>query len=89
MSTKTAKLARKVKRIAGGEPHTRRQRTQIKRSLRALNHRERGVRQGHWRDLIRGDRERTEAAIRIVGDVGAPDLDQTVAILKAHQEKLP
>lgn len=57
MSPKTARLVRMVKRIAGGAPHTRRQRTAIKRDLAAMSHRERGVRQGHWRDLVQGRRE--------------------------------
>lgn len=58
MSPKTAHLARKVKKIAGGEPHNRRQRSQIKASLRALSHRERGKRQQHWRDIVAEHRER-------------------------------
>lgn len=88
MSTKIAKLARKVKRIAGGEPHNRRQRSQLKRSLAALDHRARGVRQGHWRDIVAADRERLEKAVRIVVDDPRPmDFDDVVAALEANRNR--
>lgn len=70
MNLKAARLVRQINwaqkvQIPDGSVQpaqrlSRRQRTQLKRSLSLMTHRERGERQGHWRAIVAGIRLASE-----------------------------